>query len=67
MHLDKTVAVVVPAYNEERLIEETLSTIPSFVDTIIVVDDASTDRTESIVRRLIKADPRIAIFVHATN
>jgi len=67
MHLNQTVAVVIPAYNEERLIEETLSTIPSFVDTIIVVDDASTDRTESIVRRLIKADPRIAIFVHATN
>jgi glycosyltransferase involved in cell wall biosynthesis len=45
----KTVAVVVPAYNEEKLIGTVLDTIPDFVDLIIVVDDASTDRTSDIV------------------
>src|ERR687886_116989 len=41
----KTVAVVVPAYNEEPLIETTVAGIPDFVDRVIVVDDASRDGT----------------------
>src|SRR5437879_6269334 len=45
MYEGKTVAVVVPAYNEEKLIGQVLETMPDFVDLIIVVDDASTDQT----------------------
>lgn len=41
----KTIAVVVPAYNEEKQISLVLSTMPDFVDRIIVVDDCSTDKT----------------------
>lgn len=67
MHLNKTVGIVVPAYNEERLIEKTLATIPGFVDTVIVVDDASRDRTVSIVKTRMEADPRIVLYVHPTN
>jgi glycosyltransferase involved in cell wall biosynthesis len=44
----KTVAVVVPAYNEEKLIGRVLETMPDFVDLVIVVDDASSDRTLAI-------------------
>ncbi|MSP24194.1 MAG: glycosyltransferase family 2 protein [Myxococcales bacterium] len=39
------VFVVVPAYNEAARIREVLVTMPSFVDGIIVVDDASLDAT----------------------
>jgi glycosyltransferase involved in cell wall biosynthesis len=39
------VAVVVPSFNEERAVLATVRSVPGFVDHILVVDDASTDRT----------------------
>ena len=45
MYKDKKVGVVVPAYNEEKLIGKVIRTIPDFVDKIIVVDDVSKDNT----------------------
>lgn len=48
---EKTIAVVVPAYNESRNILEVLETMPDFVDRIIVVNDRSTDDTAEIVLR----------------
>jgi len=41
--------VVVPAYNEEKLIERVLASMPPLVDRTIVVDDASKDRTAEIL------------------
>ena len=40
MFQEHRVTVVVPAHNEELLIEQVVSGIPAFVDHIIVVDDA---------------------------
>lgn len=45
----KSVAVVVPAYNEEIQIKIVIETMPDFVDKIIVVNDCSTDKTSQIV------------------
>lgn len=61
----KRVAVVIPAYCEERLIGRTLSGLPSFVDAVYVVDDASTDATASAA--LGTGDPRLQLLRHAVN
>jgi glycosyltransferase involved in cell wall biosynthesis len=50
MYQEKSIAVVVPAYNEERLITKTLNNIPEFVDQIVVIDDGSRDQTAAIVK-----------------
>jgi glycosyltransferase involved in cell wall biosynthesis len=61
----KRVAVVVPAYDEETLVGETLRGIPEFVDTVYVVDDASRDATGDRAREL--GDPRIEVVRHYSN
>jgi glycosyltransferase involved in cell wall biosynthesis len=61
----KTVAVVVPAFDEEGLIGETLAGIPSYVDRIVVVDDASRDGTAEKARGY--ADPQIEVVSHERN
>lgn len=45
MYSGISVAAVVPAHDEERLIGRVIAGMPSFVDRIVVVDDGSTDAT----------------------
>ena len=52
MYKETKIAVVVPAYNEEQLISKTVTTIPNFVDKIIVVDDKSKEDTINFVESL---------------
>ena len=67
MYRDKTVSVIVPAYNEEKLIANVLKTVPGFVDHIVVVDDASSDRTGEIVKSKQEGDVRITYIRHPQN
>jgi glycosyltransferase involved in cell wall biosynthesis len=60
----RTVAVVVPAYNEDALIGSTVEGIPAFVDRIIVVDDGSKDGTAA---RAQNADKRVEVISHEKN
>lgn len=45
MYKNTTIGVVVPAYNEEGFVGEVIETIPSYVDRIYAIDDASSDGT----------------------
>ena len=60
MLFDKTIAVVVPAYNEERQIGQVLETMPDFVDRIIVVNDCSKDNTATVVSDFINRQQKVA-------
>ena len=67
MYLQKTTGVVIPAYNEEKLISKTLCSIPSLVDKVIVVDDKSSDNMVEIVKEIAEEDRRIILIQHEVN
>ncbi|PJE09464.1 MAG: glycosyl transferase [Mycobacterium sp.] len=65
-----SVAVVIPAYNEERFIANCLESClrqTSLPDEIVVVNNRSTDDTENIVRRFQVANPHITIRLIAQH
>jgi hypothetical protein len=52
MYKGQRITVIIPCLNEEQGVEQVLRRMPEFVDEIIVVDNASTDRTSDIARSL---------------
>jgi glycosyltransferase involved in cell wall biosynthesis len=61
------VFVVIPALNEEERIETVLDGLPEWVDGVVVVDDASTDRTAERVEARRVSDPRVALIQNSKN
>ena len=63
---EPTLSVVVPAYNEEETIAHVIARlllVPSLLE-IIVVDDASKDRTFSVVQALQATTPQVRLLRH---
>jgi glycosyltransferase involved in cell wall biosynthesis len=59
----KKIVVVMPAYNAEKTLVQTYSEIPKdIVDTVILTDDASSDRTVEVAKEL-----GIKTLVHDAN
>lgn len=68
MFEDRTVAVVVPCYNEQSLIRKVIETMPDSVDQIFVVDDQSTDETAAVAQEYVgRAPERVVLIRHAVN
>ena len=67
MYQNNIISVVVPAYNEETLIEQTLKSIPEYVDKIYAVDDGSHDNTFKIIKNTSIKDNRITPLKHENN
>ncbi|ABW66345.1 glycosyltransferase family 2 protein [Desulfosudis oleivorans] len=67
MYQNKSVCVVIPAHNETTQILRVLSTLPEWVDHIVVVDDASTDATADVVTGQAKKDGRVVLLRHDVN
>jgi glycosyltransferase involved in cell wall biosynthesis len=62
MIADKTIAVVLPAYNAASTLEATVRELPAIVDHRILVDDGSRDATVALARSL-----GLSTFVHDAN
>lgn len=68
-----SISVVVPMFNEEESIAHALALATEALvehagdHEIVVVDDASTDRSSEIVRELASRDPRIRLLCHERN
>ena len=69
----RSLSVILPAYNEEELIADTISHVMSVLSSwmrdfeVIVVNDGSTDRTGEIVAALEAYDRRIRLINHPVN
>jgi peptidoglycan-N-acetylglucosamine deacetylase len=66
-----TVAVIVPAYNEEKVIVQTITSLlasdhpPNFE--IVVIDDGSKDQTYNRVKEIFSDEPRVRLFSKANG
>lgn len=67
MYHDKSIFVIVPAYNEETQIGRVIDTMPGFVDHIVIVDDRSVDRTAEVIGTYRQKDERIVLISHEVN
>ena len=59
------VAVILPCFNEAPRIAAVLASVPAWVRTVVVVDDASSDTTCEVARSV--GDPRVVVEVHPRN
>ena len=60
-------AVVIPCYNEEKMITQTIKKIPEYIDHIIAVNDASTDGTIGVLNKLKKQYNKLSVVDNKVN
>lgn len=67
MYKNTKVAVVIPAYNEEKLIETTIDKLPALIDYIIVVNDGSKDNTQAVLEKVAKTNKKVTVLENDPN
>lgn len=67
MYRGKKISLVIPAYNEAKLIKPTLEGVPDVIDRIYVVDDLSPDNQNEVILKCAENDTRITLIKHAIN
>ena len=58
------IAVVIPCHRVEREIAAVIANLPRYLQYIIVVDDASRDKTSENIKELAQKDGRISLICH---
>jgi glycosyltransferase involved in cell wall biosynthesis len=56
------ISIVIPCRNEEKHLREVVSAIPEMIGEIIIVSNASTDRTIETGRQLARENPKVKIM-----
>lgn len=67
MYRDLKLAVVIPAYNEEKLVTKTITTLPEYVDCVIVTNDGSTDRTLEVLHSVAEDHKKLVVLDNERN
>jgi glycosyltransferase involved in cell wall biosynthesis len=62
-----SIAVVIPCYKVETQIQQVVAEIPDYVGSIILINDASPDKTGKILDKLATENPKITVLHHAEN
>lgn len=71
--MNKTLSIIVPCYNEEKVIQESYKRIKSvlislhFTSEIIFINDGSNDLTESLLLEISKEDTKVKIISFSRN
>ncbi len=70
----KRITVVTPCYNEEENVEalfarvrDVFATLPGYEFEHLFIDNASTDSTVEVLRKMAAADPRVKVIVNSRN
>ncbi len=64
---DTKISVAIPCYNVSKHIKEVINGLPSLINYIIVVNDCSTDSTQTILEELALKNSKIYIVSHTSN
>jgi len=70
----RLISIVSGCYNEAGNVEELVSRVAKVMDTLpsydyeqIIIDNASTDGTQEILRKLVSGNPRLKVILNARN
>ena len=64
--MNNKIAVIIPCYREKNTILDVLSTLPNFVDYVVVVDDGCPDQTGKLVEAKAAHSNQVVLF-HEVN
>jgi glycosyltransferase involved in cell wall biosynthesis len=67
MYKNKTVCVTVPCFNEETQVEKVITTMPEYVDYIVLVDDLSRDNTVEKIKQSKEVNSKVILIEHEIN
>ena len=67
MYKNKLIAAIIPCYNEETQIKKVIDSMPNYVDSLVIINDASLDKTSDIINQSIEKNSKIELIEHKKN